>query len=433
MHTPPSLHGMINSSSFDRRTFVKLLGMAGATLAFPRIASAVTPATRVVIIGAGFGGATAAKYLALWGKGRVQVTLVDANPSHISCILSNLVVTGALGMSDITIGLQNLTTKYGINFLLGRAMAVDASSRTVEVSTSKGSKSLAYDHLVLAPGIDFITPAGHYDPAITPHAWVAGPQTLQLKKSLMAMKKGKVFVMNIPKAPYRCPPGPYERACVVADYMRRKKLRGKVIVLDANPGITAEPENFGHAFSETFKGIVEYRPNCQVLAVNSAEKTLVTSLGNVTGNVINYLPDMRAGALVTAAGLVDPSARWAAVDPLTYGSVRFPEIHVIGDSQATAQPKSGTMANAQAKVCADAILRGIDGQPPNPAPVTMSACYSPITSKTASWLTASYQYDPTTRAMKRVEASFGEARGPSAENYLDMFQWANSLFDDTFN
>lgn len=409
-----------------------MVGLAGASFAIPSIVSAATPPARVVVVGGGFGGATAAKYLALWGKGRVSVTLVDANPQHVSCILANLVVTGALGMSDITIGFDTLSSKYGVNFVLGRALGVSPVAKSVEVSTSNGNVSLPYDHLVLAPGIDFVQPAGNYDVNLTPHAWVAGPQTLLLKQQLAGLKKGGVFVMNIPKAPYRCPPGPYERACVVADYIKRKKLRGKVMVLDANPGITAEPVNFGNAFTKTFAGIVTYKPNCPVLSIDSPSRTLTTPLGTFSGQVVNYLPDMKAGALIAAAGLLDAGSRWASVDPLTYGTTRYPEIHVIGDSQATGQPKSGTMANAQAKVCADAILRALDGQPPNPAPVTMSACYSPITSKTASWLTASYQYDATSQSMKRVDASFGEAKAPSSENYIDMFDWAGSLFEDTF-
>lgn len=430
MKTPSPLTD--TTTALDRRKFFQILGLAGASLTLPRFLSAATPAARVVVVGAGFGGATAAKYLSLWGKGKVQVTLVEANPQHLSCILSNLVVTGALGMADITIGLEALPSKYGITLVTGRAMSVNPVGRTLDVSTASGSTSLPYDHLILAPGIDFITPAGDYNPELTPHAWVAGPQTTLLRNQLAGLKKKGVFLMNIPKAPYRCPPGPYERACVVADYIKRKRLGGKVIVCDANPGITAEPVNFGNAFSKTFKGIVEYKPNCTVQSVNSASRTFNTTLGTISGTVANYLPDMKAGAMVSAAGLVDAGARWAAIDPLTYGSLRYPEIHVIGDSQATAQPKSGTMANAQAKVCADAILRAIDGQAPNPSPVTMSACYSPITSKTASWLTASYQYDAATKSMKRVEASFGEASSPNAENYIDMFDWANSLFEDSF-
>jgi NADPH-dependent 2,4-dienoyl-CoA reductase/sulfur reductase-like enzyme len=291
---------------------------------------------------------------------------------------------------------------------------------------------LPYDKLILSPGIDFITPPGSYDATLTPHAWVAGKQTELLRDQIATLRKGDVFVMNIPKAPYRCPPGPYERACVIADIILRKRLKGKVIVLDANPGITAEPVNFGNAFTKTFKGIVDYRPNVAITSINSANRSVATNQGVFKGKVLNYLPDMKAGGIVAAAGLLDAGGRWAPVNPLTYASLIKPDIHVLGDSQATAQPKSGSMANSQAKVCADAILREIGGNPPDPQPMTTSACYSPITNRTASWLTASFQYDPATGQMKRVDASFGEAEKPSTENYNDMFRWANSLFADTF-
>ncbi len=420
-------------NSFSRRRLLQLLGGTGAFAALPILGRAATASpARVVIVGAGFGGATAARYLRLWGGDKVSVTLVDANAAHYSCILSNLVVTGAMTLDQVTLGLDALAKNHGVNLVQGLATAVDANARTVTVQSAGGALLLPYDKLILSPGIDFITPPGAYNATLTPHAWVTGPQTELLRAQIATLKKGDVFVMNIPKAPYRCPPGPYERACVIADIILRKKLKGKVIVLDANPGITAEPVNFGNAFTKTFKGIVDYRPNTVIKTINSAARSVTTNKGVVKGKVLNFLPDMMAGRIVAAAGLLDAGGRWAAVDPLTYASVKNPDIHVLGDSQATAQPKSGTMANAQAKVCADAILRAIDGNAPDPQPMTTSACYSPITNKTASWLTASYQYDPATRQMKRVDASFGEARKPDAENYIDMFRWANSLFADTF-
>lgn len=421
-------------NSLSRRNLLKLLGSASAFSAIPNLGFAATPATacRVVIVGAGFGGATAARYLRLWGGDKVSVTLVDANATHDSCILSNLVVTGAMTMNQIMLDLSVLQTSYGVNLVQGLATTVDAIARTVTVQSAGGLIELPYDKLILSPGIDFITPPGSYDATLTPHAWVAGKQTTLLRDQIATLKKGDTFVMNIPKAPYRCPPGPYERACVIADIILRKKLKGKVIVLDANPGITAEPVNFGNAFTKTFKGIVDYRPNSVISSINSVNRSVTTSRGVIKGKVLNYLPEMKAGGIVAAAGLLDAGGRWAAVDPLTYASLKNPDIHVLGDSQATAQPKSGTMANAQAKVCADAILRAISGNPPDPQPMTTSACYSPITNNTASWLTASYQYDSATRQMKRVEASFGEAKKPSTGNYSDMFRWANSLFADTF-
>lgn len=232
--------------------------------------------------------------------------------------------------------------------------------------------------------------------------------------------------MNIAKAPYRCPPGPYERACVVADYIKRKKSSGTVIVADANPGITAEPVNFGNAFNKTFKGIVRYIPNCQVLSVDSTAGTFNTSRGTLLGKAVNYLPDTKAPDWLVAGGLIEQGARWAAVDPLCYASLNYPDIHILGDAQATSQPKSGT------KVCADAIVRALRGQSPNQTPVTMSACYSPMTSNSASWLTASFQYDPATKNMKRVDVSFAKAPAPSAKNLEQMFRWAKSLFADSF-
>jgi NADPH-dependent 2,4-dienoyl-CoA reductase/sulfur reductase-like enzyme len=420
-------------TTLNRRRLMTLLGAGTVMAALPRIGLSGQPTpTRVVIVGGGFGGATAARYLRLWGGDKVSVTLVDANPGHYSCILSNLVVTGAMTLDQITLGFDALQANHGVQIVQGLATTVNAAARTVRVRTATGDFDLPYDKLILSPGVDFIAPAGSYDPTLTPHAWVAGPQTELLRAQIAKLKKGQVFVMNIPKAPYRCPPGPYERACVIADIMLRKKLKGKVIVLDANPGITAEPVNFGNAFSKTFKGIVDYRPNTIITSINSAARSVTTSRGTVKGDVLNYLPDMKAGAIVAEAGLLDAGGRWAVVDPLTYASLKNPDIHVLGDSQATAQPKSGTMANAQAKVCADAILRAIGGNAPDPQPMTTSACYSPITSKSASWLTASYLYDPATRQMKRIEPSFGEAPKPDAENYIDMFRWANSLFADTF-
>lgn len=416
--------------NMNRRDFLKLAGLATAGWSFPRSLSAAITPPRVVVIGGGFGGATAAKYIKRWGQ-NIDVTLVDRSTIHHACILSNLVVTGQIPMSRITLNYTTLINR-GIRFVQGEALGIDAGARKVTLQTPTGSRVLEYDHLVLAPGVDFINPAGAYNADLTPHAWKAGPQTRLLKSQLAAMPAGGTVLQTIPKAPYRCPPGPYERACVIADYLKRTKPGSKIILLDANPGITAEPENFGAAFA-SYAGILEYRPNAQVVEVNSAARTVSTTQGIFKGEVVNLIPDHKAGQIVYAAGLVnDATSRWAHVDALTYGSTARPEIHIIGDSQATGQPKSGHMANSQAKVCADAIVRAFSGQAPDPAPTTNSACFSPISSTRASWLTVGFQYDPATRAMKRVDASFGEAKGPSTENFKDMFDWASCIFGDSF-
>ncbi len=381
----------------NRRNFLKLFGAATSLAALPRAVSAQSVAPRVVVIGGGFGGATVAKYLRMWG-GNVDVTLVDPNAAHTSCVLSNLVVTGALSMTRITLGYTALAANHGVHILKGSAREIDPAGGVVTIATATGDVELDYDHLVLAPGIDFTPAPGIWNPTLTPHAWQAGPQTTLLKNQLAGMRSRDTFVMTVPKSPYRCPPGPYERACVVADYLKRKGRTGaKVIVLDANTGIQAEPEAFTQAFNVTHKGWIEYVPNATVQSVDSNTRSIVTSARTVrNARVLNYIPNQKAGGIAATLGV--NAAGFVPVSPLTYAVASYPDIHVIGDSCAVpasdnkAVPKSAHMANSEAKVCADAILRALRGEQPDTNIATSSACYSPITSKSASWLSTNFIY-----------------------------------------
>lgn len=429
----------------SRRTFLKSTGMALTALALPpTLRAAVAP--RVVVVGGGFGGATVAKYLRLWG-GNVQVTLVEPNAQHIACILSNLVVTGTLPMSRITLDYAALKTGHGVKVLQGRASALDPAGNRLTVTTAAGHRTLQYDHLVLAPGVDFAPPpAGKWNQNQTPHAWQAGAQTTLLKNQLAAMRNNDQFVMTVPKAPYRCPPGPYERACVVADYLKRTKRRGAtVVVLDANPDIQAEPMAFNHAFNVTHAGVIVYVPHAEVQSLDSATHSIVTSAMSVShAKVLNYLPTHRAAGIAAALG-VNPSG-FVPVHPLSYVVAGHANVHVIGDSCAVpasdgkAVPKSGHMANAEAKVCADAILRTLNGDALDTNIATSSACYSPITSKTASWLSANFVYGDIFDAkgavkgkgMRRVDLGEAPASQINRDSYKDMFTWADSLFADSF-
>lgn len=427
----------------NRRQFLKLAGAASALAALPRAVGAATTPARVVVVGGGFGGATAAKYIRMWG-GNVQVTLIDPNPSHISCILSNLVLTGALPMSKITLSYGSLKSRFGISVLQGRAVAIDGGGNTLTVSTAGGNQVLPYDHLVLSPGIDFVAPEGAWNPNLTPHAWQAGPQTTLLQSQLVSMRNGEIFVMTVPKSPYRCPPGPYERACVVADYLKTKRYtNAKVIVLDANASIQAEPVGFGNAFNTTHAGMIEYVPNATVLSVDSASRSIVTTAQIISNaRVLNVIPNQKAGAI--AATLPLNAQGFVPVNPLTYAVAGYPNIHVIGDACAVPAsdnkgvPKSGHMANSEAKVCADAIVRALAGEAPDTNIATNSACYSPITSKTASWLSANFNYGDIYDAagivkgkgMHRVD--LGEADRADGDNYEAMFTWAKSLFTDSY-
>ena len=416
--------------SHTRRKLLQASGALAAAGSVPLLARAQVAAPRVVVIGGGFAGATLAKYVRMWNP-KIQVTLIEPNPSHVSCILSNLVMTGALGMNAITLRYDTLRSKYGVSLVADRAVGIDAVNRIV--TTQNGSR-IPYDKLVLAPGIDFDAVPG-LDTAVLPHAWQAGPQTLALKGQLDAVPAGGTFVMSIPPAPFRCPPGPYERACLLADSLLRRRRAGRVIVLDANNDVVAEPHTFHTAFRTTYASVIEYRPNSVVSSVDWANKTIHTNWGPIRADGANIIPPQKAGKLVVAAGLLgtNPATRWAPVNPLSYESTVVPHIHVIGDSQGTGQPKSGHMANSQAKVCADALIRYFAGEAPDPAPMTSSACYSPITSKTASWLTVVFGYDAATGLMKPVPNTLAEAPAPSGDHYEDMFGWAKNLFADSFS
>ncbi len=386
---------------------------------------------RVVVIGGGMGGATVAKYLRLWGGTGVDVTLIERDSAYTSSIMSNLVLNGSRTISSLQFSYGSLSSRYGVKIVKGEVVAIDSVSRKVVLATGT---SYAYDRLVIAPGVDFDILPGLETPeakASVLHAWQAGPQTTALRNMITAMPTNGsgVFVLSIPAKPYRCPPGPYERACVVADWLNRNRPGSKVIVLDANAEILAEKHSFEEGFA--LHGI-EYQPNTTVLSVNASTMTLQTNAGNVRGTVLNVIPPHRAGKVISANGLADVGGRWASVDVLSYESKVAPGVHIIGDASATTQPKAGHIANQEAKVCADAILRLLSGRAPDPSPHTNSACYSPITSDTASWLTVNFAYDPVSKTMVPVAASSGEAAVRSTGNFKEMNKWFSALMGDSF-
>jgi NADPH-dependent 2,4-dienoyl-CoA reductase/sulfur reductase-like enzyme len=282
----------------------------------------------------------------------------------------------------------------------------------------------------LAAGMDFIL-VNDYDITKVPHAWKAGEQTNILKEQIDAMVDGDTFTMTIPAAPYRCPPGPYERACVVADYLKNVKgfTNCKVNVLDANANITVEADTFGAKFAEY--GVV-YTPSTTVTAVDDNTKTLTyTENGEsktITSEVLNVIPNQKAASIVFKAGV--NSGNWAPVNPLSYEFMIASGIYIIGDSQGTGQPKAGHMGNSEAKVCADAILRTLSGVALYASPKTNSACYSPTSTNEASWLTAVFKYDANEQKMVAANIAAGE---PTTSNYSKMFMWSCNLFSDTFS
>lgn len=425
-------------NNFNRRDFIKLMGISTTAVATPSLLKAGTGnsshSPHVVVVGSGFAGSTVAKHIRLWSNNTVEVTVIDPKAAHVSCVMSNLVVNEQLDMSDITFQHAVLNQKYGVNFIQNSVASINSELNTKQVLLTDGN-SIFCDYVVLAPGIAFDDIPGLNHEKV-PHAWIAGPQTENLRDKLKNIPAEGTFVMTVPKAPYRCPPGPYERACVVADIMKRKG-GGKVIVLDLNPKIIVEEHMFSTAFSGIYGDIVEYKPNITINAVDSNNLMINTNQGLFKADVMNVIPTHRAGKIISDLGYNTIAGRWADVNPISYELINEPNIFVIGDSSGTSQPKSGHMANSQAKVCADAIIRKIANTPLDSEErlsnlTTNSACYSPITLTTATWLTAGFFYDLTEQKMKAVPASLGQAEQHNKDHYKDMFSWSQNLFENTF-
>ena len=385
---------------------------------------------RVVIVGGGFGGATAAHYLKMWG-GNIDVTLVDRNPEFISCPISNLVLGGHKQMADITRGYDGLKA-IGVKVVQGEVTAIDAAKKLVKLA---GGAELAYDRAIVAPGIDFLyDQVGGLQAAIdsgrVTHSWKAGAQTVALRKQLEAMPDGGVYALAIPKSPYRCPPGPYERACMVASYFKTAKPKSKVLILDANPDIQSKKGLFMKAWDQHYKGLIEYRANAELREVSGLTAKL--EFEDVKADVLNVIPTQRAGDIARAAGLVNVNNRWVGVDWLTMESTAAPGIHVIGDATfpGPAMPKSGHMANQHAKVAAAAIINLFKGEAVNQTPVVMNTCYSFVTARDVVHVASVHQYDAKDKTFKTVPGSGGLS---AAANQLEgryALSWADNIWAD---
>jgi sulfite dehydrogenase len=418
-------------SSLNRR---RLLG-AGLALGGLTLAGCATPAGgpsigRVVVVGGGYGGSTAARYLRLWG-GNVDVTLVEREAAFVSCPISNLVIGGHKQMADISRGYDGLKA-VGVKVVQGEVVAIDAGSRRVVLA---GGRELPFDRLIVSPGVDFMyEQVGGLEAAVksgtVTHAWKAGPQTVALRRQLEAMPDGGVFAMSIPKVPYRCPPGPYERACMVASYLKTAKPKSKVLVLDANAEIQSKKALFERAFKQHYDGMIEYRPNAELREV--AGNLAKLEFEDVKADVLNVIPPQRAGDLARSAGLITVNNRWVGVNWLTMESTAVPGVHVLGDAtfSAPAMPKSGHMANQHAKVAAAAIIQLLKGEPVSATPVVMNTCYSFVTARDAMHVASVHQYDSAEKTFKTVPGSGGVSAAANQIEGRYALSWAQNIWSD---
>ena len=413
-------------------------GAAGLSLlgGFSSFARAGLDKAQILVIGGGFGGATAAKYLRLFSNNTANVILIEPNASFLSCPMSNFVVAGMRSMADITTPYDSLTKHHGIKLIRDSVSAIDPDKKTVKLSSGS---VIGYDKVVLSPGISLMTNsieglAKANQAGVTLQAWKAGPETLMLYKQLAAMRDGGVFAISIPEAPYRCPPGPYERASLVANYLKQHKPKSKVLILDANQDITSKGALFKKAWSEQYSGLIEYLPSHNVTGVDAKTKTLRFEVqDDVRADVLNVLPAMSAGEIAIKTGLANANGRWVNVDFLNFEATATRDIHVLGDAIQTAplMPKSGHMANQHAKVAAAAIIAQLNDWPINPAPVVNNTCYSFVSEQAAVHIASVHQYDAQAKTFKSVPGAGGLSSEPSNTEASYAWGWAHNIWADT--
>ncbi len=421
----------------QRRQFLQTSALATALLGgMPLSATAKSAKGKVVVIGGGYGGATAAKYLRMLSGNQLDVTLVEPNSTFVSCPMSNLVVGGIRKINEISTPYTGLTRNHGVKMVKDYVTAIDVEKRTVKL---RNGKTLPYDKLVLSPGIDLQLDkieglaAANASGQIL-QAWKAGPETVGLRKQLEAMPDGGTYILNVPLAPYRCPPGPYERASMVANYFKQYKPKSKVLLLDANADVTSKGKLFKGVWESEYKGILEYRPNMKVTGVDGATKTVRFEFEEpIKGDVLNILPEQRAGKLAVDSGIANLNNRWAEVNYMTFESTVAPNVHVIGDSVqgAPMMPKSGHMANSQAKVVAAAIVAQLSGWEPNATPLTNNTCYSYVTTSNVIHVASVHEYNAEKKTFLTVEGSGGVSAAPNELEGTYAWNWAQNIWADT--
>jgi sulfide dehydrogenase [flavocytochrome c] flavoprotein subunit len=420
----------------NRRNFIKIAGGAAAVSAigFPAIAAAGGK-KQVVIVGGGVGGATAAKYIRR-ADPTVEVTLIEPNKHYYTCFMSNEVIGGERSMDSIKFGYDGLRG-HGVTVVHDSATAIDAKARTV---TTKGGKTFSYDRCIVAPGISFVDNIEGYDMAAAekmPHAWKAGPQTALLRKQLEAMPDGGMVLIAPPPNPFRCPPGPYERACQIANYLKTSKPKSKILIIDAKDKFSKQGL-FTQAWDRHYKGMIDWIKAVDsgggVKSVDAKTGTVNTEFDEYKPAVANIIPAQVAGSIAKVAGLTDDSG-WCPVTGKTFESTIHKGIHVIGDAAIQAPlPKSGYAANSEAKVVAAAVVDLVNGREPG-TPSWVNTCYSIVAPEDG--ISVAMVYNLVDGKVAKVKGAGGLTPMDSspeerAREVQYAYSWFNNITNDIF-
>jgi NADH dehydrogenase FAD-containing subunit len=423
----------------QRRTLLQTglaLGSLSALSGCATLTSQAPAKAQVVVIGGGYGGATAAKYVRVLSNYKISVVLIEPNKTFISCPMSNLVLGGSKTMAQITTPYTALSSKHGVSLVHDLVTAIDPAKKTVSL---KNGGTISYDKLIVSPGVDM-----HFDSieglqaanasGQILQAWTAGAETTALRQQLEAMPDGGVYALTVPEAPYKCPPGPYERASQVAHYFKQAKPKSKVLILDANPDITSKPALFKKFWSDNYKDIIEFRPNHKVVAVDAKTSTLKFDVQeSIRADVLNVLPAMRAGSIAMQTGLATVNNRWCGINYQTFESLAAKDIHVLGDATlaAPAMPKSGHMANSHGKVAAAAVVAQLSDLAINPRPLLTNTCYSYVSDKLVIHVASVHQYNAEEKTFKTVPGSGGLSTEANALEGTYAWNWAQNIWADT--
>ena len=419
----------------NRRNFIKAAGAsAAAGLSFPYVASGATK--KVVVVGGGAGGAIVAKYVKM-GDPSIDVTLVEMNEHYYTCFMSNEVLGGERDVETLKFNYTGLSA-HGVNVVHDKAVGVDVAKKTV--ATASGGK-LQYDRLVLSPGIDFLWDAieGYDEKAAEamPHAYKAGAQTMLLFDQLKAMDDGGLVIIAPPGNPFRCPPGPYERTCQIAHYLKSHKPKSKIMVIDAKDKFSKQGL-FTQAWKELYDGMIEWRPRSDtgsgVVGVSVKEKLVSTELEDLKADVVNVIPPQKAGHIAHAAGVTDDSG-WCPVHLDTFESKLRPGVHIVGDASiANALPKSGYAANSAAKVCAAAVVSLLKGEPVG-TPSYVNTCYSIAAPGYGISVAAVYRLAEDKSSIKKVAGGLSPADASPAIKQREAeyaYSWFENIVHDMF-
>ncbi len=388
----------------------------------------------VAIVGGGFSGASLARYLSILSRGRITITLINKSKLFYSCPMSNLVLTGSKSAEYVSHEFSSLVQR-GITVLHDEVTDIDPIKKTIRTLTGK---LIQADHLVVCPGIDLDFSAIEGFDAVAQrsvlHAWQGGAQTLALKKRFLTLSDGGIFLISIPPAPYRCPPGPYERASLVANYFKKYKPKSKVLVLDANPDVQSKKELFVSTWKEKYADNIEYISDFEVTGIDPKQGILISQFGDkIKGDVLNVIPPNSSAKIAHQADLVTDNDKWCDVNWRTMESVKYPGVYVLGDATLSAEkmPKSAHMANQHSKIAALDIIAKLDGKQGLTEYKIVNTCYSFVDEIRAIFVSQVYSFELKTGTVKPIEGAGGLPSEPSVELGRQAYNWAEKIWVDS--